>query len=121
MYFGSSSYFITPVFCAQVGEVRYLVYHQKENLAHAAYKMLLSVERYFVILHEVLSRRDIPNVTYWSNALLNSAPLSTVPVPMSSSKQLGILQCFMFILLKLLLYGGYFCSVKIQRYSGKLI
>jgi len=106
MYFDSSSYFITRVFCAQVAEVRYLVYHQKENLAHAAYKMLLSVERYFVILHEALSHRDIPNVTYWSSGLLNSAALSTVPVPMSSSKQLGILQGFILILLKLLLCGG---------------
>jgi hypothetical protein len=45
---------LTPVFCAQFAEVRYLVYHQKENVAHTAYKMLVSVERYFVILHEVL-------------------------------------------------------------------
>jgi len=108
MYFGSSSYFITPVFCAQVAEVRYLVYHQKENLAHAAYKMLLSVERYFVMLRDVLSRRDTPNVAYLSSVLLNSAALSTVPVPVSSSKQLAILQCFILILLKLLLCGGYF-------------
>jgi hypothetical protein len=51
---------------------------------------------------------------YRSSVKLNSTVLSAVPGLMSSSNQEDILQCFMLVFLKLLLSGGYFCTVKIR-------
>ena len=78
---------------------------------------IFRLARLLYVRPETFGPYYIPNVAYWSSVQLNSAALYAVPATMSNSNLLYILQCSVLVLLKLLLCGGYFCSMKIQRYS----